>query len=127
MMAAEKPELVRIREARQLIDRMRERLLRPSFESLAQCALDLRLAVECIRKLDARLPVWRGVQRKALEAEVIGLRRDIQYVEALLTNAGKFYAGLARLAAFDQAPPNYTSAGAIATAPVQASKLVMHG
>ncbi len=126
-MAGEKLEIVRIREARQLIDRMRERLLRPSFESLAQCSADLRSAVECIRRLDANLPVWRGVQRKALEAEVIGLRGDIQCVEALLTNAGKFYAGLARLLASDQAPPNYTPAGSIGAAPVEASKLVMHG
>ncbi len=126
-MAGEKLEIVRIREARQLMDRMRERLLRPSFESLAECTADLRLAVECIRKLDAQLPVWRGVQRRALEAEVIGLRRDIRSVEALLTNAGKFYAGLARLLASDQAPPNYTPAGSIGAAQVEASRLVIHG
>jgi hypothetical protein len=126
-MAAEKSELVRIREARQLIDRMRDRLLRPSFESLAGCAMDLRLAVECIRRLDAKLPIWRGMQRKALEAEVIGLRRDIQFVEALLTNAGKFYAGWARLLASDQAPPNYTPSGSIGAAAVKACQLVIHG
>jgi len=126
-MATEKPELVRIREARKIIGRMRERLLRPSFESLAECATDLRSAVEYIRRLDAKLPVWQGVQRKALEAEVIGLRRDIRNVEALLTNAGKFYAGLACLLASDQAPPNYTPAGSIGAAPLEASKLVLHG
>lgn len=126
-MVLEKTELVRIREARQLINRMRGRLLRPSFESLAECATDLALAVESVRRLDAKLPVWRGMQRRALETEVIGLRRDIQYVEALLTNAGKFYGGWARLLVFDQAPPNYTSAGAIVTAPVEISKLAIHG
>ena len=126
-MAGETLELVRIREARQIIDRMRDRLLRPSFESLAECATDLRWAVECIRRLDAKLPVWRGVQRKALEAEVIGLWRDIRVVEALFTNAGEFYAGLARLLASDQAPPNYTPAGSIGAAPLEASKLVIHG
>jgi hypothetical protein len=126
-MAAEKSEIVRIREARQLIDRMRGRLFRPSFESLAECASDLGLAVECIRRLDAKLPVWQGVQRKALEAEVIGLRRDIRSVEALLTNAGKLYAGWARLLAPDPAPPNYNSAGSTSPPPAKASTLVMHG
>ncbi len=126
-MVIEKPEIVQIREARNLVNRMRERLLRPSFKSLAECALDLGFAVECIRKLDAQLPVWRGVQRKALEAEVIGLRLDIRCVEALLTNAGKFYAGWGRLLASDQAPPNYTPSGSIGAAPVEASRLVIHG
>jgi hypothetical protein len=126
-MLGEKPEIVRIREARQIILRMRERLLRPSFESLAECAMDLRLALECIRRLDAKLPVWQGVQRKALEAEVIGLRGDIRTVEALLANAGKFYAGWVRLLASDQAPPNYTPSGFIGAAPPEASKLVIHG
>jgi len=126
-MASEKPEIVRIREARRLIERMRDRLLRPSLESLADCAADLDLAAECIQRLDAKLPVWQGVQRKALEAEVTGLRRDVRCIEALLTNAGKFYAGWARLLASDQAPPNYTSAGSIGAAPVEASKLVIDG
>jgi hypothetical protein len=126
-MANEKPELVRIREARLFIDRMRGRLLHPSFESLAECAADLGLAVECIRRLDAKLPAWQGVQRRALEAEVVGLRRDIRCVEALLTNAGKFYAGWARLLAPDPAPPNYTSSGSSSPPSAKASTLVMHG
>jgi hypothetical protein len=126
-MASEQPQIAQMREARRIIDRMRGRLLHPSFECLPECAADLGLAAECIRRLDAKLPVWQGVQRKALEAEVIGLRSDIRFVEALLANAGKFYAGWARLLASDQAPPNYTSAGSIGSAPTQASKLVIHG
>jgi hypothetical protein len=123
----EQTEIARIREARRIIERMRDRLLHPSFESLKDSAADLRVAAECIRRLDAKSAVWRGVQKKALEAEVTGLRRDVGLVEALLTNAGRFYAGWARLLAPDQAPPNYNSAGSAGRAPVEVSKLVLHG
>ena len=49
--------------------------------------------------------VWKSSQRSALEAEVVELRRGIHCVEALLVNAGKFYAGWARLLAPDSRAP----------------------
>jgi hypothetical protein len=106
---------------------MRDRLLHPTFEALQDCAADLRLAAEYVRRLDAESAVWKGVQRTALEAEVTALRLSVSSVEALLTNAGKFYAGLARLLAPDPAPPNYTSAGSAGPPPAQTSQLVIHG
>ncbi len=124
-MAGERTEIAEIREARRMIEKMRNRLLHPSFEALEDCAADLRIAADCIHKLDATLPVWRGAQRKTLEAEVVGLRRGVRCVEALLANAGKFYAGWARLMSGDQAPPNYSAAGSAELA--QVSKLVIHG
>lgn len=126
-MAGERKEMTDIREARRLIDRMRERLLHPSFEALECSAEDLRLASVCLKRLDLRSPVWHGAQRKALELEVTALRRGVHCVEALLKNAGKFYAGWARLLAVDQGPPNYTSAGSTGPAPAQSNKLVTHG
>jgi len=126
-MTNERTQLAQVREARQLIERMRDRLIHPSFQALGECAGDLRSAAECIQGLDAQLPAWQGIQRKALEAEVTNLRRGVSCVQALLANAGKFYAGWARLLLPDQAPPNYTSAGSEGLAPGQNSKLVVHG
>jgi hypothetical protein len=126
-MAGERTDLADIREARRLVERMRDRLLHPSFEALEYSAADLRLAAQCLQRLDIKSPVWQGVQRKALESEVTGLRRAVDCVEALLKNAGKFYAGWARLMSGDQGPPNYSSAGSTDPAPAQSNKLVMHG
>jgi hypothetical protein len=126
-MADEPTELRQVQEARRIVERMRDRLLHPSFEALEDSASDLSLAAECIRRLDANLPVWQGAQRKALEAEVTGLRRGVRCVEALLSNAGKFYAGWARLLSSDQALPNYTSSGITSLPLAQRSKLVVHG
>jgi hypothetical protein len=93
-------------------------------------AADLNLAVECLRQLDLDLksPIWQGMARQNLETEVVALRGAIQAVEELLKNAGRFYAGLGRLMAPDDAPANYTSAGTSqATAPAAAESVVLHG
>jgi hypothetical protein len=126
-MADERTDISQVQEARRIVERMRDRLLHPSFEALEDSGSDLSLAVECIRRLDANSAVWQGAQRKALEAEVTGLRRGVHCVEALLSNAGKFYAGWARLLSPDPAPPNYTSSGVAGLASAQSSKLVIHG
>jgi len=107
-------EIARVRQARCILERMRGRLLRPTFDSLQSSAADLNLAVECLRQLDVSLrsPIWQALTRQRIETEVVSLRRAIQSVEELLRNAGKFYAGLARLMEPDAAPANYTAAGA---------------
>jgi len=126
-MFGERTEIADIREARRLIESMRDRLLHPSFEALECSAADLHSAAQCLGRLDVKSPIWQGAHRKALESEVTGLRRGVHCVEALLTNAGKFYAGWARLMSADQAPPNYNSAGSTDAAPAQTSKLAIHG
>jgi hypothetical protein len=130
MMSNGNQELERIRQARCILERMRGRLLRPTLDSLAASAKDLNLAVECLRQLDVSLqsPIWQGVTRRKIEAEVVALRLTLRTVEELLKNAGKFYAGLARLLAPDDAPANYTAAGAWTTAPGVADRSVsLHG
>ncbi len=106
-------EVERVRQARFILERMRGRLLRPTFESLDSSGADLELAVSCLRQLDMSLksPIWQGLVRRKLEAEVVALRGAIGSVEELLKNAAKFYAGLAHLLAPDLAPPNYTAGG----------------
>jgi hypothetical protein len=126
-MRGERAEMADIREARRMIERMRDRLLHPTFAAIESCAADLGRAVDCIRRLDAGSAAWQGSGRCGLEAEVIALRRGVHVVEALLTNAGKFYGGWARLLSPDQAPPNYTAAGESFEAAAQTHKLVLHG
>lgn len=126
-MAGERTELEDVREARRLVERIRDRLIHPSFEALEYSAADLRIATQCLRRLDVNSPVWQGAHRKALELEVAGLRGAVRCVEALLKNAGKFYGGWARLLCGDQAPPNYTAVGSTAPVPAQSNRLVLHG
>jgi hypothetical protein len=122
-------EVEHVRQARCIVERMRARLLRPSFQALELSATDLNLALECLQKLDVSLksPIWQGMARRKLEKEVLALRCAIVSVEALLRNAGKFYAGLARLMAPDEAPPNYTPTGVSGTTQMAAAGLVVHG
>ena len=113
-MSSSNQEVEHVREARRILERMRGRLLRPSPDSLEASAADLELAVECLRQLDLSLksPIWDGFSRRSVEVEVVALRRAFRSVEELLKNAGKFYYGLARLLAPDDAPANYTATGA---------------
>lgn len=114
MMSNGSQEIARVRQARCILERMRGRLLRPTLDSLEACAADLNLAVECLRQLDLSFqsPIWHGLTRRKIETEVVALRQALRAVEELLKGAGKFYAGLARLLAPDDAPANYTAAGA---------------
>jgi hypothetical protein len=113
-------EIERVRQARCILERMRGRLLRPNFQALDSSAADLNLAMECLRHLDISLksPIWQGLARRKLEREV----------EELLKNAGKFYAGLARLMTPDDAPASYTAAGTSGAPSVSGTgSVVLHG
>ena len=129
-MTSSRQEVERVRQARCLLERMRARLMRPTLEALNACSVDLDQAVECLRQLDVSLqsPIWTGLTRRRVEAEVVALRQALRSVEALLKNAGKFYSGLSRLLAPDEAPPNYTAAGSPGP-PAQAAEgsVVLHG
>jgi hypothetical protein len=123
-------EVERVRQARIILERMHGRLLQPNFQSLDSSAADLNLAVNCLQQLDVGLksPIWQGPDRKRLETEVVALRSAVRSVEELLKNAGKFYAGLARLMAPDEGPSNYTAAGTSSTlANAAAGSVEMHG
>ncbi|HEX5227574.1 MAG TPA: hypothetical protein VFW44_07675 [Bryobacteraceae bacterium] len=123
-------EIDRVRRARHVLEKMRGRLLRPNPDALEASAADLNLAVEFLRQLDVTLqsPIWHGTIREKMEAEVVALRRTVRAVDELLKNAGKFYAGLARLLAPDEAPANYTARGGLGSAaPEPARSLVLQG
>jgi hypothetical protein len=122
-------EIERIRQARRILERMRGRLLKPTFEALDASAADLNLAVDCLHQMDVSLKssIWQGPDRRRLETEVVALRFIVRSVEELLKNAGKFYAGLGRLMAPDIAPANYTAAGTTAAGRASTGSVVVHG
>jgi hypothetical protein len=129
-MSHARQQIDRVRQARTMLERMRTRLAHPSLEAIDACAADLNIAVECLRQLDVSLqsPIWHGLTRQVIEAEVVALRHNLNLVQELLRGAGRFYAGLARLLAPDPAPANYTAAGA-QLPPPQASgaSIALHG
>jgi hypothetical protein len=105
MMSNGSHEVERIRQARCILERIRGRLLQPTFQALDSSAADLKL-----------------------EREVVALRQAVRSVEGLLKNAGKFYAGLARLMAPDEAPTNYTATGTNGASSIAArGSVVLHG
>jgi hypothetical protein len=123
-------EVERVRQARCILERMRGRLLEPTFQALDSSAADLKLAVECLGQLDISLesPTWQGLALHKIETEVVALRSAVRSVEELLKNAGKFYAGLAGLMAPDEAPANYTAAGTTGARSLGgAGSVVIHG
>jgi hypothetical protein len=113
MILNESQEVERVREARRILEGMRGRLLQPTFEAMDSSALELNQAVECLQQVDVSLksPIWHAPDRRELEIEVVALRRVLRSVEELLKNLGRFYGGLARLMAPDEAAANYTAAG----------------
>jgi hypothetical protein len=129
-MSQSRQQIDRVRQARALLERMHRRLARPSLEAIDACAADLNVAVETLRQLDtsAESPIWQGLTRQVIEAEVVALRRSLGSVEELLRSAGKFYGGLARLLAPDEAAANYTAAGAQLPPPQPAGgNIALHG
>lgn len=130
MMSNSSQEVALVRQARCILERMRGRLLHLTLGSLEASATDLNLAVECLRQIDVGLksPIWHGMARRKIEIEVVALRHALRSVEELLKNAGKFYAGLARLLAPDDAPANYTPAGISGEArQLSAGSVILHG
>ena len=129
-MSHARQQIDHVRQARTILERMRNRLAHPGVEAIDACAADLNVAVECLRQLDVSLesPIWHGLTRQVIEAEVVALRRSFRSVEELLRNAGKFYAGLARLLAPDNAAANYTAAGAqLPPPPASGGSIALHG
>ena len=96
------------------MEKVCERLERPSIQRLDMSATDIEAAVACLEHLEDRL---LGGDRPAgwtqLVAEVRSIEREVQRAQALLEAAGQFYTGWARMAAAgsDTATANYTPSG----------------
>lgn len=126
-------ELDKARQARRSLEKVRVKLLSPTIQAMDSSASDLGVAVACLKTLEVSFtsgqrltPEWR----RLLELEMAGLRRELQAVNVLLENAGKFYQGWARLisSGVDDAPANYSVQGLpIPPAPVCSSKVVAIG
>ena len=124
-------QLERVRQARRSLAKVRAKLLRPSVEAVESSAADVAKAVEhlqCVElalKSSSRRPL---MAERGVRTEIEGLRAELKQVNELLSGAGKFYQGWARLMSggADDAPANYTAAGKARLA-VCGSKVVLHG
>jgi len=125
-------ELDKARQARRSLEKVRLKLLSPTIQAMDSSSTELGVAVDCLKTLEVGFTSGRRLTpewRRLLELEMMGLRRELIEVNALLQGAGKFYQGWARLVATgDDAPANYGVAGKpIPVAPLQSSKVVAIG
>lgn len=128
-----KRELETIRGARRHLDKLRQKLLRPTPRILDTGTADIAAAVKCLQTLESYLKSHQGPRlgmEQLLGSELKGLRRDLQQTVALLDSAGKFYQGWARLVSnhSDEEEVAYNAAGKTGPrSPAAAGKLVLHG
>lgn len=125
-------ELDKAKQARRSLEKVRLKLLSPTIQAMDSSTSDLGVAVECLKTLEVGFASGRRLTpewRRLLEQEMMGLRRELIEVNALLQGAGKFYQGWARLVATgDDAPANYGTAGQpIPPMPDRSSKVVAIG
>ena len=125
-------ELDKAKQARRSLEKVRLKLLTPSIQALDGSTSELGLAVECLKTLEVGFAAGRRLTpewRRLLEVEMMGLRRELTEVNALLQGAGKFFQGWARLVATaDDAPANYGIAGKpVPPLPDRSAKVVAIG
>lgn len=124
-------ELDQARQARHLLEKVRERLLRPTVEALDGSAADLSIAVECLQRLEANIPQGKRAASvpQALRLEIAGVQCELRRVQALVAGALRFHAGWGSLMSVaDDGASNYTASGDTAAArSAAAGKVVLHG
>jgi len=105
-------QLEGIRQARQSVERVREKLLNPSAEALEYGEAEAARAVEFLQGMEqsAREEGKLGV-RQSIRAELAGLRRELAAVNELLRAAGRFYQGWAQLISGVDSGSNYAQDG----------------
>lgn len=107
------------REARRRVQKVCDRLLRPSVEAFDASAAELEGAIECLLRLESALASWPGGRagRQAVAAEIKELHREVGKACALTEAAGNFCAGWARLinANPEDAMTSYASSGKSST------------
>lgn len=121
-------QLERIRQARQSLERVREKLLNPSAEALEAGAAEVALAVSLLQAMDPAASEMNqlGV-KQAIRSELAGLRKGLRAVNELLQAAGRFYAGWAQLiSGIDAGASNYASDGKARQGELRRG-LVIHG
>jgi ferric-dicitrate binding protein FerR (iron transport regulator) len=125
-------EIERAKQARRSLEVVCRKLQRPTVDSLDTSAQDLNAALRYLEELEASLRSAgpAPVRSPALAAEMSAIRREIAKASALLSAAGRFFAGWARLMGGpeEEGAATYTSRGT--PGPVLAvdrGKVVLHG
>jgi hypothetical protein len=120
-------------QARQSLEKVRKKLVRPTVEALDSSAGDLMTAVDSLRLLELDLASRGGRGERSerpLELEISTMRSELETVTRLLENAGKFHEGWARLASTvnEDTATNYTAGGkSRPPIPINSARLVVHG
>jgi hypothetical protein len=116
------------RRARHEIERVRLLLIQPVPQVLEVCARHAQVAAQCMGALEMALRGQSNLAaRDALNRELIGLRRELRRVSALLDNAARFYSSWALLIGHGPGGlESYRPDGSAAATSV-VRKLVVHG
>ena len=95
-----KAEIQAAKRARKGIEQIRKQLVSPTTESVHACAGPLSEAMRCMEMLQAelrQLPSRNTGLARELGPEVLGLRKELSQVTALLQSAAEFNEGYGRL------------------------------
>ena len=121
-------DLELVRSARADLDQVREALLAPSLDTLLEAAPVLERSAEALSSLEAH--VRRRVDddtvlNSCLRNELAGLRRSLDGIQSLISNAASFHAGWAGLVG--ACSTSYSPSGALVHAPVELKPVVVRG
>jgi hypothetical protein len=126
-----KVELEKARGALRLLERVGQRLMRPSVEALNTSAVDLTRVAGSLEWLESELTSRRRTEsdQRALTFEIAGIQRELERACELVAYAGQFYAGWAALVSSgaEQETVQYTVAGRAHAISIDTGKVVMHG
>jgi hypothetical protein len=124
-------ELEQARQARRILEKLHRKLLLPTLEVFNDAPADLTVAAQSLQRLELSLTNNYQARpgRQAVQRELAMVRCELQIVNALVSSAGNFYEGLARLMpGAEPAGVNYTAEGEAVSQPSQPSTgVVLHG
>jgi hypothetical protein len=115
------------RKVYRTLDRIRERLLAPSYQALADCDWELGQAVEDLARLQKMVESSKEARPAELDQQLRDLRRLVAQVTALVANAGDCYLACARmLSANSERAQDYNGPRGVIGSPAP-PQLVVHG
>ena len=121
-------ELDLARLTRADLDEVREALLDPSLGTLLDAAPVLERSAEALRMLERSVRCGTDVDaisRSRLRNEILGLRRSLDGVQALISNAASFHTGWAGLVG--ACATSYSPVGNPVYAPAEVSQMLVRG
>jgi hypothetical protein len=114
--------------AREELEKVRLRLLRPTPEAFESSVPILESAVVFLHQVESALRLGNEQEKAPVHFEIGQLRRELARVNALARQAAMFYQVRAQLLnPADNSGPNYTSAGIPSSGAAFDRTVVIHG